>query len=330
MTSRLSKVVPESWGATSSIYPNLLSVLVCSRNSFSIISFSMVILLGVLLGLILHYSNFKSVADIPFFNSRIFFLFMLPPIVLDAGYFLHRRAFFDNMGTILLYAVVGTIFNTFTVGITLYATTDLGIPLLQVLLFSCLIAAVDPVAVLAVFEEVHVNEVLYILVFGESLLNDAVTVALYRLFEALATQATVEIGEVLIGIAAFCVVSIGGVLIGLLWAYLTAYFSNFTDHVRVLEPIFIVSMCYMSYLTAEFFHFSGIISIVTCGIVMKPYVEANISHKSRIPLKYFLKMASTLSETVIFMMLGVKNTLNNFYFLTKGHVIVYNILRLLV
>ncbi|XP_046861081.1 sodium/hydrogen exchanger 1-like [Xenia sp. Carnegie-2017] len=106
MISRLSKVVPESWGATSSIYPNLLSVLVCSRNSFSIISFSMVILLGVLLGLILHYSNFKSVADIPFFNSRIFFLFMLPPIVLDAGYFLHTRAFFDNMGTILLYAVV--------------------------------------------------------------------------------------------------------------------------------------------------------------------------------------------------------------------------------
>ena len=43
--------------------------------------------------------------------------------------------------------VQGTIFNTFTVGITLYATTDLGIPLLQMLLFSCLIAAVDPVAV---------------------------------------------------------------------------------------------------------------------------------------------------------------------------------------
>ncbi|XP_046861067.1 Na(+)/H(+) exchanger beta-like isoform X5 [Xenia sp. Carnegie-2017] len=241
-----------------------------------------------------------------------------------------RYSIFQLKNILSVHVATGTIFNTFTVGITLYATTDLGIPLLQVLLFSCLIAAVDPVAVLAVFEEVHVNEVLYILVFGESLLNDAVTVALYRLFEALATQATVEIGEVLIGIAAFCVVSIGGVLIGLLWAYLTAYFSNFTDHVRVLEPIFIVSMCYMSYLTAEFFHFSGIISIVTCGIVMKPYVEANISHKSRIPLKYFLKMASTLSETVIFMMLGVKNTLNNFYFLTKGHVIVYNILRLLV
>lgn len=118
----------------------------------------------------------------PVMDSDIFFLYLLPPIVLDAGYFMPSRPFFENIGTILLYAVVGTIWNVFGIGFSLYGICQVkafhlqDVSLLHNLLFGSLIAAVDPVAVLAVFEEIHVNEKLHILVFGESLLNDAVTV----------------------------------------------------------------------------------------------------------------------------------------------------------
>lgn len=70
------------------------------------------------------------------------------------------------------------------IGVSLWLVGITGLygfetPILEVFLFSALISAVDPVAVLAVFEEIHVNEILYIVVFGESLLNDAVTVVSY-------------------------------------------------------------------------------------------------------------------------------------------------------
>ncbi|XP_017695615.1 PREDICTED: sodium/hydrogen exchanger 5-like, partial [Lepidothrix coronata] len=121
----------------------------------------------------------------------MFFLFLLPPIVLDSGYFMPSRLFFDNIGAILTYAVVGTLWNSFATGTALWGLHRAGLMdpgveagLMDFLLFGSLISAVDPVAVLAVFEEVHVNETLFIIVFGESLLNDAVTVVLYKVFNS--------------------------------------------------------------------------------------------------------------------------------------------------
>ena len=118
----------------------------------------------------------------PVLDSKLFFLCLLPPIILDAGYFLPIRPFMENLGTILIFAVVGTLWNAFFIGGVLYGVCQIkaagldDIGLLPCLLFGSVISAVDPVAVLAVFEEIHINELLHILVFGESLLNDAVTV----------------------------------------------------------------------------------------------------------------------------------------------------------
>lgn len=139
----------------------------------------LLIVIGLVIGAIL----FKSTDGHPpaTLTPQVFFIFMLPPIIFDAGYFMPNRLFFDNLGTILLMAVVGSLWNAFTTGFALYGCGKLDIfgrelGLMETLLFSSLISAVDPVAVLAVFEEIRVDEILYIVVFGESLLNDAVTV----------------------------------------------------------------------------------------------------------------------------------------------------------
>ena len=141
----------------------------------------LLVVVGILIGFLLFLTSGHPPSTL---TPGVFFLFMLPPIILDAGYFMPNRLFFDHLGTILLMAIVGTVWNMLTIGGSLYACGYYfeGIygpdppNILETFLFSSLIVAVDPVAVLAVFEEIQVDEILYIVVFGESLLNDAVTV----------------------------------------------------------------------------------------------------------------------------------------------------------
>uniref|UniRef100_A0AAY4BUR8 Sodium/hydrogen exchanger n=1 Tax=Denticeps clupeoides TaxID=299321 RepID=A0AAY4BUR8_9TELE len=247
----------------------------------------------------------------PVLSYNLFFLCLLPPIILDAGYFLPMRPFSENVGTILVFAVVGTLWNAFFMGATLFGVCQAvggqleSVGLLACLLFGAIVSAVDPVAVLAVFEEIHINELLHILVFGESLLNDAVTVVLYHLFEEFGNVGIVTLADVFLGIICFLVVAMGGIMVGAVYGVLAAFTSRFTSHTRVIEPLFVFLYSYMAYLSAEVFHLSGIMALIACGVVMRPYVEANISHKSYTTIKYFLKMWSSVSETLIFIFLGV-------------------------
>uniref|UniRef100_A0A672ZYN9 Sodium/hydrogen exchanger n=1 Tax=Sphaeramia orbicularis TaxID=375764 RepID=A0A672ZYN9_9TELE len=259
----------------------------------------LLITVGLLVGGLIRLAGEKVP---PVLNSHLFFLCLLPPIILDAGYFLPIRPFMENLGTILMFAVVGTVWNSFFIGGLLYAVCQITpapsslhqLELLPCLLFGSIISA-----------EIHINELLHILVFGESLLNDAVTVVLYHLFEEYSGVGTVTVLDGVLGVISFLVVSLGGVLVGAIYGILAAFTSRFTSHIRVIEPLFVFVYSYMAYLSAEMFHLSGIMALIACGAVMRPYVEANISHKSHTTIKYFLKMWSSVSETLIFIFLGV-------------------------
>ncbi|KAM4688100.1 sodium/hydrogen exchanger 3 isoform 2-T2 [Discoglossus pictus] len=270
----------------------------------------LLIVLGLLLGGIVwaadHIASFSL-------TPTVFFFYLLPPIVLDAGYFMPNRLFFGNLGTILLYAVIGTVWNAATTGLSLYGVYltgimgDIQISVLEFLLFGSLIAAVDPVAVLAVFEEVHVNDVLFIIVFGESLLNDAVTVVLYNVFDSFVSIGGENVTGVdcVKGVVSFFVVSIGGTLVGIIFAYILSLVTRFTKHVRIIEPGFVFIISYLSYLTSEMLSLSAILAITFCGIFCQKYVKANISEQSATTVRYTMKMLASGAETIIFMFLGI-------------------------
>uniref|UniRef100_A0A3Q2GPW8 Sodium/hydrogen exchanger n=1 Tax=Cyprinodon variegatus TaxID=28743 RepID=A0A3Q2GPW8_CYPVA len=271
----------------------------------------MLILLGLVLGGIVLIASKKQLYQL---DPSLFFLFLLPTIVGDAGYFMPARLFFDNLGSILTYAVVGTLWNAFCTGFSLYAAKLLGVidervqaELMDFLLFGALISAVDPVAVLAVFEEVHVNEMLFIIVFGESLVNDAVTVVLYKVYISFVEvgPGNVQTADYFKGVASFLIVSIGGTLVGLVFAVILGFITRFTKKVRIIEPLFVFLMVYLAYLTAELFSLSAILSMTFCGIGANKYVEANISQKSRTTVKYTMKTLASIAETIIFIFLGI-------------------------
>ncbi|XP_069827077.1 sodium/hydrogen exchanger 4 [Dendropsophus ebraccatus] len=275
------------------------------------------IAIGVLLGGIIFGTDHKSP---PAMRTDIYFLYLLPPIILEGGYFLPTRPFFENIGTIIWWSVMGTLMNSFGIGLCLYGICQIeafalgDISLLQNLLYGSLISAVDPVAVLAVFEEISVNEQLYMVIFGESLLNDGITVVLYNIFISFTQMHTfeqIEAVDIFAGIGRFFMVGIGGVFFGIIFGFLSVFITRFTRNITSIEPLLVFMFSYLSYLSAEAFYLSGILAMTACAMTMKKYIEENISKNSSVTIKYFMKMMSSVSETLIFIFMGVSTVGKN-------------------
>lgn len=175
------------------------------------------------------------------------------------------------------------------------------------LLFGSIISAVDPVAVIAVFDEIHVNITLYILVFGESLLNDGIAVVLYQIFKEFIYLGNDDVNAKNIGLSLVSLVLIffGGTGIGVIFGYVTAFFSKFTEIIKFLEPLVIFSLAYISYLLSEMLGWSAILSIVAAGFIMRYYLEKNLSHDTLHFIHSGIKLIAVICEMIIFVMLGM-------------------------
>ncbi|CAH8575388.1 unnamed protein product [Heterobilharzia americana] len=273
----------------------------------------LLIIIGILFGLIIYYGiekdiNEKSVWKL---TPLLFFIYLLPPIILQSAYTMYNSTFSDYLGVVLIFAVLGTIFNFLIIGFVMYALNEVGAfgpPKLDFdvkgfLLFSSLIVTVDPVAVLAIFQDIGVELGLYYIVFGESLLNDAVTVVLYDIMDAFTGKEYVSGKEIGIGIASFFVVSLGGLFIGVLFGIVTCLITRVRNR---LNAFTLLLLAYFSYIMADCVGWSGIISMIGCGLFQAAYAFHNLDRNSVTLVRNLTRIVSDICESVIFLFFGIE------------------------
>ncbi|GAX26663.1 solute carrier family 9 (sodium/hydrogen exchanger), member 8 [Fistulifera solaris] len=274
------------------------------------------LLIGVLVGGIARLCTNKLVLFE--FSSEVFFFVLLPPIIFEAGYSLKRKDFFENIGAITLYAMLGTMISTFVVGGLCYYSAILGIipdidkenPM-EALLFGALISAVDPVATLSIMGNTHLkcDPLLYSLVFGESVLNDAVAISLFKVFAKYykPTGPDLSQSEIPAALGSFLSVSLFSVFVGVGLGLVASYLYKHTDlsDYPHLETSLLFCFCYLCYATSEAVGLSGIMSLFFQGMVLSHYNSYNLSPTAHVASEHIFSTLATVAETVVFLYMGM-------------------------
>ncbi|XP_038108029.1 sodium/hydrogen exchanger 7 isoform X8 [Culex quinquefasciatus] len=251
------------------------------------------------------------------FDPEIFFNIILPPIIFHAGYSLKRKYFFRNLGAILTFAIIGTTLSAFLIGALMYGFVQMmpnlsaSFTFLDTLYFGALISPTDPLTILAIFSDMHVDVNLYALVFGESVLNDAVSLvlsgAIQNYGEHYSSSGDFESHAFLRSVGNFFSVFFLSLVIGASMGCCTALMTKFT-HIRdfpLLESALFVLMSYSTFLIAEAAELTGVVAVLFCGICQAHYTYNNLSDDSRTRTKQIFELLNFLAENFIFSYIGV-------------------------
>jgi CPA1 family monovalent cation:H+ antiporter len=224
----------------------------------------------------------------------------VPPLVFEAAFQLNFRDLQRNLPAILLLAVPGVILTTLIVAGVLKLGTALSFPI--ALVFGALIAATDPVAVVALFRTLGVPKRLAVLVEGESLLNDGTAIVVFNLMLVVALTGQFSLVE---SLASFLRVALGGTLVGLVLGWLVSrLIARVDDH--LIETTLTTVLAFGAYLIAEQMHFSGVLAVVAAGLINGNLGQQGMSPTTRIVLFNFWEYVAFLANSLVFLLIGLQ------------------------
>jgi monovalent cation:H+ antiporter, CPA1 family len=258
----------------------------------------------VLAGIILAISPFAQNVAL---TKELIFTALLPPLLFEAALYLHWDQLRRNFPVILVLATVGVLLSA---GVTAAGMHYLaGWQWLGAIVFGVLIAATDPVSVIAIFKEAKAHGRLLVLIEAESLFNDGTAAVAFGVVVAIAS------GEQLTGLQITYMLAKtigGGVLCGAavgLAAMLLA--GRTTDH--LVEITFTTVAAYGSFLLAEHFGLSGVLATIAAGLVIGNFKTLNaISDRGQEAVQAFWEYAAFVANSLIFLLIGIHEADQNF------------------
>ncbi|KAH6912052.1 monovalent inorganic cation transporter [Coprinopsis sp. MPI-PUGE-AT-0042] len=273
---------------------------------------------GMFVGMIVRLAPGTMIREMLTFKHTLFFNLLLPPIILNSGYELKQvvlsprsENFFRHFGSIIVFAFFGTFISAVGVGVIVHIYSMLGIEnmdlsLIEGLTFGSTLSATDPVTILAIFNQYKVDPKLYTVIFGESLLNDAVSIVMYETLHKF-RGSEVYLSSLFHGVGIF-LLSFGmsmflGVLFGLGMSLLLKH--SHLAHFPHIESCLVALSAYICYFLSTGLTLSGIVSLLFCGITLKHYAYHTMSRRTQRASKALFGTLAHLSENFIFIYLGM-------------------------
>jgi CPA1 family monovalent cation:H+ antiporter len=240
-------------------------------------------------------------------SKDLIFSVFLPPLVFEAALFISWREFKRDLPVVALLATVGVLLAATLTAAGMHYALDWDWA--SAVVFGVLIAATDPVSVIATFKEARVHGRLRLLIEAESLLNDGTAaVAFVAVLGVLAGdhQDFISISGALL------MTIVGGALIGAVVASGFMLLAGRTPDYLV-EITFTTLAAYGSFFVAEHFHVSGVLAALTAGLVVGNFrSSALITDAGRHALEPFWEYVAFIANSLIFLLIGAQEAQQHF------------------